>query len=98
LSLKKDDKKGKLSPEALEPLEDLILREVGVRDAVLHVAGSQVVASRKEAQLDRPHGVTRVQNQLLLFKECLPAQAQLTQLLCQLKLFTGVQNQLLLFK
>jgi hypothetical protein len=39
-----------------------------------------------------------VQNQLLLFKECLPAQAQLTQLLRQLQHFTGVQKQLLLFK
>jgi hypothetical protein len=75
LSLKKDDKKGKKLPETLEPLEDLILGEVGVRDAVLHVAGSQVVASREEAQLDRAHRVTRVQNQLLLFKECLPTQA-----------------------
>jgi hypothetical protein len=81
LSLKKDDMKGKMSPETLEPLEDLILREVGIGDAVLHVAGSQVVASREEAQLDRTHGVTGVKNQLLLFQECLPAQAQLTQLL-----------------
>jgi hypothetical protein len=79
-------------------LEDLILGEVGVGDAVLHVAGSQVVSSREEAQLDRTHGVTGVKNQLLLFKECLPTQAQLTQLLHQLQLFAGVKNQLLLFK
>ncbi len=41
---------------------------------------------------------TGVQNQLLLLKECLPAKAQLTQLLYQLQLFTGVQDQLLLLK
>ena len=42
-------------PEALEPLEDLLLGEVGVGHAVLHVAGTEVVTRGQEPQLHRLH-------------------------------------------